>query len=87
MLDRVGNGIGEKGKMMKKRWACLVVLCVMLCCSVFVLVGCSQLGQTKEEVRRNHVRTVRTNYRTMMEDIDKALLFDKPSKLTDKRIP
>jgi hypothetical protein len=32
-------------------------------------------------------RTARINRQELAEDIDKMLLLDKPSKLTDKRIP
>ncbi len=68
---------------------CKVVLALILCVLVFLNFGCSskQLGETKAEVRRKHKRVLRTNYREMMRDIDKVLLLDEPSKLSDKRIP
>jgi len=68
---------------------CKVVLAFILCASVFLLFGCSfkQLGETTAEGHRRHKRVLRTNQQELMEDIDRVLLLDKPSKLTDKRIP
>ena len=52
--------------------------------------GCSsyeQMGETAAEGRRRHERNARINHQEMMADIDKSLHLDKPSRLTDKRIP
>jgi hypothetical protein len=59
--------------------------------SVFttLLIGCSFWkgpGETSADARRRHKRVLRTNQQEMMEDIDKVLLLDRPSNLTDKRI-
>ena len=68
---------------------CKVILVVALLVLVFMPFGCSfsQPGETAAEGNRRHQRVVRINQQEMMADIDKALLLDKPSKLTDKRIP
>ena len=68
---------------------CKVILVVALLVLVFIPFGCSfsQPGETAAEGHRRHQRVARINQQGLMEDIDKALLFDKPSKLTDKRIP
>jgi hypothetical protein len=60
-----------------------VYLCALL------LAGCAtqQPGETAAEVHRKHGRVVRLNSQMMMSDIDKFLLLDKPSMLTDRRIP
>ena len=47
----------------------------------------AQPGETEAEGHRRHLRNLSVNQQEMMADIDKVLLFDKPSKLTDKRIP
>ena len=47
----------------------------------------AQLGETEAEGRRRHLRNRRINQQQLMEDIDRVMMFDKPSKLTDKRIP
>lgn len=47
----------------------------------------AQLGETEAQGRRRHIRNARINQQQLMADIDKVLLLDKPSKLTDKRIP
>jgi len=59
---------------------------------VFVLLpcGCSsyeQMGETAAEGRRRHIRNSRLNQQQLMADLDRFWLLDKPSKLTDKRIP
>ncbi|UCG47844.1 MAG: hypothetical protein JSU94_20495 [Phycisphaerales bacterium] len=46
-----------------------------------------QLGETRAEGSRRHRRVLRINRQEMMADIDRLLLLDRPSKLTDKRIP
>lgn len=57
---------------------------------VFFLGGCgglAHLGETKAEASRRHRRSLAINQKEMMADIDKVLLLDRPSKLTEKRIP
>jgi len=66
-----------------------LILAVILFVLVFLPLACSneQLGETAAEGSRRHQRVLRINQSELMSDIDKALLFDRPSKLTDKRIP
>ena len=68
---------------------CKVVLPVMMLVLVFMPFGCSssQPGETAAEGHRRHKRMARINQQEMMADIDKTLLLDEPSKLTDKRVP
>ena len=77
--------------MMKKTYVfvCKVILAVFLCVLVFLPYGCSfqQPGETVAEGNRRHKRILRINQQEMMADIDQVLLLDKPSKLTDKRVP
>jgi len=71
-------------------FVCKVILAVFLYALVFLPCGCGssgQLGETTAEGHRRHQRILRINQQEMIEDIDKVMLFDKPSKLTDKRIP
>ena len=61
---------------------CKVILTVILSSLIFLpLGGCtvSQPGETTADGHRRHQQE-------MMADIDKVLLLDKPSKLTEKRI-
>jgi hypothetical protein len=61
----------------------LWVLVVLPCgCSSF-----AQPGETTAEGHRRHERVARINHKEMMSDIDSVLMLDKPSRLTDKRIP
>ncbi len=67
-----------------------VVLAVVLFVFVFLPCGCrsyEQPGETAAEGRRRHQRALRINQQQMMADLDTLMLLDKPSKLTDKRIP
>jgi hypothetical protein len=66
-----------------------IFLAITLCAFVFILSGCSseQLGETAAEGNRRHIRNLRINNQEMMEDIDSFLLLDKPSRLSEKRIP
>ena len=68
---------------------CKIILAVALLVLVFIPLGCSssQPGETSAEGNRRHMRMARINQQQMMADIDKTLLLDEPSKLTDKRIP
>ncbi len=70
-------------------FVCKVILLVFLCTLLFLPFGCSfqQPGETVAEGHRRHKRVLRINQQEMMADIDRVLLLDKPSKLTDKRIP
>ncbi|MHC4557666.1 MAG: hypothetical protein ACYTFW_12005 [Planctomycetota bacterium] len=71
-------------------FVCKVVLTFILWVLIFLPCGCKsyeQPGETAAEGRRRHLRNERINQKEMMADIDTALLLDRPSKLTDKRIP
>ncbi|TKJ32567.1 MAG: hypothetical protein CEE38_22975 [Planctomycetes bacterium B3_Pla] len=75
---------------MKSVSLCRVILAVVLWVLVFVPCGCSsyeQPGETVAEGRRRHLRNARINQGELMADMDKFMQSDKPSKLTDKRIP
>jgi hypothetical protein len=84
---------GSRGKVilvLRSKLLCRVVLAVVLFVFVFLPCGCSsyeQMGETAAEGRRRHQRTLRINQQQMMADLDTLMLLDKPSKLTDKRIP
>jgi hypothetical protein len=68
----------------------IFAVALALCAAIFVGSGCKSWdhpGETRAEVSRRHDRVLRLNQQTMLADIDKALLLDKPSLLTDKRVP
>ncbi|MFZ0034710.1 MAG: hypothetical protein WAK60_06965 [Sedimentisphaerales bacterium] len=64
-------------------------LAVLLCILVFWLSSCAleQPGETADKGHRRHQRNLTVNQESLMSDIDRALLIDKPSELTDTRIP
>ena len=62
---------------------------VLVGCMV-AIGGCSsyrQPGETTLERKVRHQRTMRANYRQMVEDIDKALMLDTHSKANQKVMP
>jgi len=64
------------------------VLAAVLAIFVLLPLGCSsELGETAAQSNRRHRRVLRLNGQELLADIDRALLLDKPSRLTDKRIP
>jgi hypothetical protein len=76
--------------MMKSVSAWKVIQVVILCALFLVPLGCrsyDQMGETAAEGHRRHKRVLRLNNNGMMEDLDSFMLLDRPSKLTDKRIP
>ncbi len=61
---------------------------LILSAMTVVGLGCGeQLGETASEGHRRHRRNLRINNSEFWSDLDRAMLFDKPSRLTDKRIP
>ncbi len=76
--------------MMKGVSVCKVIVVIVLCALFFMPLGCKsyeQMGETAAEGRRRHMRVLRINRQEMMEDLYMLMLLDKPSRLTDKRIP
>ena len=47
----------------------------------------SQPGETEAEGNRRHVRNMRVNQQNFMRDLDGLLHLDRPSKLTELRVP
>lgn len=93
----LGDGLSdfEEGKMMrndekaKGSAVTFFVFAFILCILAFVFAGCksyAQPGETEAEGRRRHQRNLALNRQQLMADIDMLLLYDKPSKLSDKRI-
>jgi hypothetical protein len=68
-----------------------LTLALILGALVLLSCGCSSgwnyPGETAAEGHRRHKRVVRTNMEMMRADIDAVLLLDRPSLLTDKRLP
>ncbi len=87
--------ISKRNKMVKSISFFVVKVILTVVVFVFVLLpsgccGCSsyeQMGETAAEGHRRHQRNLRINRQQLMADLDRFWLIDKPSKLTDKRIP
>ncbi len=62
---------------------------VFVCIVALLLSGCTlrHPGETRAEIDRRHERVLRLNNEMLLSDLDRVLLLDRPSMLTDKRIP
>ena len=63
-----------------------LLLAVLLCTAVFWLCSCEQPGETTAKGDRRHLRNLSINQQNLNSDLDRALLFDRPSRLSEKRI-
>jgi len=89
MMKKQKEAKREKQKV-KGSAFCLFALTFIFCTLALWLSGCrsyEQMGETAAEGQRRHIRNAQLNRQQMMEDIDNLMLYDKPSKLSDKRIP
>jgi len=80
--------IKDENKAGKGKWlTCYLVIAAFILSSFLLLhCGCSQPGETTAEGHIRHRRNVKINQQELMQDIDRALLMDQPSKLSDKRV-
>ena len=81
---------GSYGEYIMGNRIAVTLLVVILLSLVVLSTGCclfNQPGKTPAEVNRDHARMLRINQQELMADIDRAMLLDQPSKLTDKHLP
>jgi len=66
-----------------------LILLIVFCWVILFWAGCegAQPGRTAAEVEQARIRKSRIEEQQLREDIDKVLLTDKPSRLSDKRAP
>lgn len=64
-----------------------LALAVMLCVVTLVATGCTGMGETRAEAKRRHSRVLHLGTRGFGEDVDMALMLDRPSRLTEMRLP
>lgn len=51
---------------------------------VVLMSGCNGApGRTAQEVHRNHINVIQTNWIMIQDDIDAALLLDRPTRLSE----
>lgn len=62
-------------------------LCILAAVAMFS-VGCwmGAPGETSRQVHQRHVDVLKTNMLQVQDDVDAVMLFDRPSKLSDKVI-
>ena len=86
IVEKVRNKKTKVKSFAFRLFAFIFILCVL----VFLPCGCGsfeQPGETAAEGHRRHLRNARINRQEMMQDIDRAILYDEPSGLAEKRIP
>ena len=72
---------------MMKKASVKIILAAVLCLSAMWVSGCSQQGETTAEGNRRHIRNVRINQEQLNEDLDAVFMADKPSNLSEMRVP
>ena len=77
--------------MMKNGFATIykTILAVVLYTLIICSAGCeyaAQPGETAAEGHRRHLRNLSINQQSMMGDIDRAALAEKPSTATPQKI-
>ena len=81
----------KEGKIMKNATVCVfrLILLIVFCSFILFIAGCkgAQPGRTAAEVEQDRIRKKRIEGQQLREEIDKVLLTDKPSRLSDKRVP
>ena len=82
----------NKKRPIPRNECCQRVLAAVLFLVVMTLInsGCAYYhgqGETAQERARRQYRTSRVNANQLVEDIDKVLMLDEPSHLTEKRVP
>lgn len=63
------------------------VALAFLCAAMLLATGCASMGETKAEAKRRQARIWRLNTQELGEDINVTFMLDRPSRLTDKRLP
>jgi len=73
-------------RMLKCVGSRLLVFAVAVVALLQLASGCDHPGKTASEVHRQHRRAISINQQEMMQDVDAALLLDRPSRLTELRM-
>jgi hypothetical protein len=63
-----------------------ILLSLLFVLSLFAVSGCAGQWQTATELRRERTRARIANEQAMYDDTEKALMIDKPSRLTDLKV-
>jgi len=87
MVSASGRRVSQKKEKMMKKVRVSVIWGIMLYILVLGMSGCNQPGETSAEGARRHQRYMSISKQEMLQDADKLMLTDEPSKLTDKRMP
>ena len=75
------------GKAMTAGRTLRVVALALLGAMMLMATGCANMGQTKTEAKLQRDRVFRLDLQELGEDVNVALMLDRPSRLTDKRLP
>jgi hypothetical protein len=82
------NNLAGKCSRAKGLGSYVAMLCVLAL--TVIVSGCgpwASPGESTADASRRRQRVLRVNYSEMMADIDKFLMLDEPSRLTDRHLP
>jgi hypothetical protein len=84
-FDNKKTATPREARLQRAIWAAFFLIVMALITS-----GCGFYhgqGETAQERARRHYRTSRLNANQLTEDIDKVLMLDRPSRLTESHVP
>jgi hypothetical protein len=68
------------------RRICWVVAMMVGLSGLLVVNGCGTVGESSNEVRARHDRTLNNNIGRIQDDFDAVFLFDQPSRASDQPV-
>jgi hypothetical protein len=64
----------------------VLILSVVLLSVCIGVLGCAGQGHTSAELRRERIRTFESDRQAMYDDLERTLMIDKPSRLSNKSV-
>ena len=64
----------------------VLILAMVLLAVCLSVVGCAGQGHTAAELRRERLRTFEADKKAMYDDLERTLMIDRPSRLSDKSL-
>jgi hypothetical protein len=65
---------------------CWVAALLVALSGLLVVGGCGTVGESSDEVRVRHDRVINNDLGRLQNDVDAALLLNRPSRLSDQPV-